>query len=249
MVRIVEHLIAEIERSRDMPTALEVLAETLQPFGFHRVDYGYVEQPWTLARGPKPISLLHHNFPNGWDNLWQRFASHDPIYLTSLESTVPVDLTEVRATRNVGGLEIDAWRCLDDLGLSTAIVVPTHFPQGRFANVGAYWDPDRPLAEWKHVMSTHQDLLFVIGHYFCDTMDRKFFRRNVQQDAPTLTRREVECLSWIACGKSNKEIAAIIGIARATVRFHLENAMHKLGARNRTGAVAAAYSRGWLKAH
>jgi DNA-binding CsgD family transcriptional regulator len=249
MKRAVDGLIAELQHSRDVPSALQALAATLQPYGFQRVGYGYVEQPWGPFAGPRPISLVHHNFPRGWDKLWIRYATHDPIYLASLETALPVDMTEVRKRRRIDGLEGEAWRCLDHLGLSTALVIPTHLPQGRFSNVGIYWDPNRSLAEWRQMLTQHHDALFVIGHYFCDTVDRKFFARRASASDAKLTSREVECLTSIALGKTNAETAAILGIARATVRFHLENAMRKLGARNRAGAVAAAYAGGWLRAH
>lgn len=249
MNRIVDGLIAELERTRDIPSALEALAATLQPYGFQRVDYGYVQHPWGPSAGPRPISLVYHNFPRGWDKLWTRYATHDPIYLASLESALPVDMTEVRTRRRIEGIESDAWRCLDHLGLSTALIIPTHLPQGRFSNVGIYWDPDRPLAEWRRTIAAHGDMLFVIGHYFCDTMDRKFLAKRAPGPDSKLTPREIQCLSWVALGKTNGETASIVGIARATVRFHLENAMRKLGARNRAGAVAVAYAKGWLRMH
>lgn len=53
-----------------------------------------------------------------------------------------------------------------------------------------------------------------------------------------LTRREREVLSWIARGKSNPEIAAILGISAATVSKHLERIYPKLGVENRTAAAS-----------
>jgi DNA-binding CsgD family transcriptional regulator len=52
-----------------------------------------------------------------------------------------------------------------------------------------------------------------------------------------LTRRENEILEWVADGKTNPEIAAILGIAPTTVRRHLEYVYAKLGVHIRTAAV------------
>ncbi len=52
-----------------------------------------------------------------------------------------------------------------------------------------------------------------------------------------LTRREREVLHWLARGKSNAEIAAILGIKPATVGKHLERIYPKLGVENRTAAI------------
>jgi len=52
-----------------------------------------------------------------------------------------------------------------------------------------------------------------------------------------LTPREIELLSWIAQGKSNKDIEIILSISLHTVTKHLEHIYTKLGVRSRTGAV------------
>jgi DNA-binding CsgD family transcriptional regulator len=53
-----------------------------------------------------------------------------------------------------------------------------------------------------------------------------------------LTRREGEILQWVARGKTNHEIAALLVVSEHTVRKHLENVYAKLGVHTRTAAVA-----------
>lgn len=53
-----------------------------------------------------------------------------------------------------------------------------------------------------------------------------------------LTTRERDALRWVAAGKSDWEIAVILGVSQTTVRFHVDNARRKLGAVNRAQAVA-----------
>ncbi len=59
-----------------------------------------------------------------------------------------------------------------------------------------------------------------------------------EADIPTLTRRERDCMAYVAEGKSDWEISVIFGIAQATVHFHIENARRKLSAATRAHAVA-----------
>jgi DNA-binding CsgD family transcriptional regulator len=61
--------------------------------------------------------------------------------------------------------------------------------------------------------------------------------RSLERVGP-LTAREAECLGWAAQGKTNGEIAAILGISENTVRYHFKNLLAKLGARTRVQAVA-----------
>lgn len=55
-----------------------------------------------------------------------------------------------------------------------------------------------------------------------------------------LTRREAEILGWIGEGRTNVELAAVLGVAPSTVKKHLENIYRKLGVENRMSAVQLA---------
>lgn len=61
-----------------------------------------------------------------------------------------------------------------------------------------------------------------------------------------LTSREFDVLRLAADGHDNATISAELGIAERTVKFHLQNAYRKLGARNRTEASAIARRQGIL---
>lgn len=55
-----------------------------------------------------------------------------------------------------------------------------------------------------------------------------------------LTGRESEVLSWLSRGKTNRDIAQILGLSPRTVDKHLEQIYEKLGVENRTSAAALA---------
>jgi DNA-binding response OmpR family regulator/DNA-binding CsgD family transcriptional regulator len=55
-----------------------------------------------------------------------------------------------------------------------------------------------------------------------------------------LTTREGEVLSWLAKGKTNRDIAQILGLSPRTIDKHLEQIYSKLGVENRTAAAAIA---------
>lgn len=74
----------------------------------------------------------------------------------------------------------------------------------------------------------------------------------VEEVAPTaphalqslgLTARETEVLHWIACGKTNSEIAIILGMSVSTAKKHTEHILQKLGVETRTAAAALALAR------
>src|SRR5262249_41648224 len=61
-----------------------------------------------------------------------------------------------------------------------------------------------------------------------------------------LTAREMEILTLIVKGRSNKEIGAELQIAEGTVKNHVLKILDKLGVTDRTQAATAAISRGIL---
>jgi DNA-binding CsgD family transcriptional regulator len=67
-------------------------------------------------------------------------------------------------------------------------------------------------------------------------------RRRESRSLAVLTRREREILLWVARGKSNREIAAVLYLAPGTIRKHLDNVYDKLGVSNRAGAVGRVFS-------
>ena len=64
--------------------------------------------------------------------------------------------------------------------------------------------------------------------------------------AATLSRRELEILTLIDDGRSNKEVARALGVTPETVKTHLKNVFGKLSVERRAQAVARARSLGLL---
>jgi DNA-binding NarL/FixJ family response regulator len=62
--------------------------------------------------------------------------------------------------------------------------------------------------------------------------------------AETLSKREVEVLQKVAGGNRNSDIAALLFISEETVKGHIKHIMEKLGASDRTEAVAIGIRRG-----
>ena len=60
-----------------------------------------------------------------------------------------------------------------------------------------------------------------------------------------LTARERQVLEEVRSGRTNREIASLLGIALSTANRHVENILKKLSVRNRTQAVAEAAGLGY----
>lgn len=64
-------------------------------------------------------------------------------------------------------------------------------------------------------------------------------QKNVAQGL--LTSREIEVLEWVKKGKTNPEIARILGVTFPTIKNHIQKIMIKLRVNNRAEAVGRAY--------
>lgn len=64
------------------------------------------------------------------------------------------------------------------------------------------------------------------------------------RDKPVLSPRQQEVLTYLQQGLTNPEIAQKLGVTERTVKAHCQEVFDRLGARNRTAAVAAAMRMG-----
>lgn len=77
----------------------------------------------------------------------------------------------------------------------------------------------------------------VLASYFSSMLFQDTTRTSRDMD---LTDRELECLYWIAEGKTSDEIATIIGISKNTINNYITSVMRKTATRTRSEAIAYA---------
>lgn len=152
----------------------------------------------------------------------------------------------------------EAWRdaSLSDAQRSTlcayrdcadgAVTVPVHRPGGKTGYVS--WFGRGPMALRRRYRDTYRET-YLISHAFiahADALENAARRHHARAAAESLSPRELECLNWAARGKTDDDIALILGRSRETVHFHLNNALRKLNACTRTHAVAIACALGLI---
>lgn len=82
---------------------------------------------------------------------------------------------------------------------------------------------------------------------FTRTVGRRTVPVRDPGDKSELTTRELEVLRLVAEGRSNAEVAAQLGIAAPTIKFHLASIFRKLGVTNRTAAATWALRSGLVR--
>lgn len=135
-------------------------------------------------------------------------------------------------------------RVLDVYGriITSGVAVPVH--RGARTGFVTWCSRSRDRAELDAIPLGS---IFFLSHVFIRHLEQLHSARTAAPGGQHLTDRELECLNWAARGKSEGAIASVLCRSRATVHFHLQNAVKKLEAANRTHAVAIACTRGLIR--
>ena len=104
--------------------------------------------------------------------------------------------------------------------------------------------PPAELIEAVRMVAAGESLLFPAS---TRRVIERFARAGASGSLPDLTDREQDILRCLARGLSNQEIAAELFVTVETVKSHVASVLMKLGVRDRTQAVIAAYETGFVQ--
>jgi DNA-binding NarL/FixJ family response regulator len=106
----------------------------------------------------------------------------------------------------------------------------------------------RAVADGKYAVAGNIFIRRELDHWIDEQMEGA--RRSYSEPGSPfhpLSDREMEVLSCVVRGMSNKEIASLLGISHQTVKNHVTSILRKFGVEDRTQAVVYALKRGWVK--
>ena len=142
-------------------------------------------------------------------------------------------------------------------GIDALIAIRSEFPEARIIVLTTYAGD----ALCKRAMTAGAQAYILKGNVRKDLMDtiravragKKILHPEVAAELAThasddaLSEREIEVLSLIAAGNSNKLVADQLAISEDTVKGHVKSILSKLGVNDRTHAVTAALKRGIIE--
>jgi DNA-binding CsgD family transcriptional regulator len=134
-------------------------------------------------------------------------------------------------------IELTILQETDEAGLNCGLSIPMYRSRSRIA-ILCFASSTENLFNAEATLGR----LITIGAQFQAALEFSDQTLRQPRTLQRLSSREIECLNWTGRGKSSWEVAKILHISEATVNFHLKNIMKRLGAINRTAALAAAIS-------
>lgn len=228
-------IFSEIDRAENPAQLLATLSEIYAAYGFHAVCYVLP----SLSE-PGRFQMFERGMPADWMKRYfeMDFCLVDPIpdYVikTGKVDTLHNILESTVVTEKQREYLDEFYRS----GVTNGLGMPTH---GRTHSRGFFGitqvsdedlaDVDRSLM---HALAQH-------AHW-------KFERLGMDtgKDMSRLSLRECEILKWVAVGKSNPDIATILGISHATVATHLKRTFAKLEVHDRVSAAMMAHRLGMV---
>lgn len=201
-----------------------------------------------LGADGKPLAETTFEWLDNAVRYWRdrAFALRAPFILAARYSAEPFFYHEGRFSswRPLARLEaIEVREAAQAFGIEAAIIAPTYLTGGVIGAV--VWASSAPVADLPALYAARADELHGAAlRLVCA------YRDGLGDDAPPvrLTKREVQCLKWAAAGKTDADIAQIIGISGPTVRFHVQNAALKLRVAGRAQAIHRAAGLGYIGA-
>jgi LuxR family transcriptional regulator len=209
---------------------LELLAKAANELGFEYCALG--------MRLPLPISnprtVMFNNYPQAWQQRYQaeHYLRIDPTVAQGLTSTRPMLWSEplFASSRPL-------WEDARAHGLEFGWAQPTHDLKG-VASLLTFSRSGEAISRGEYQTKAQQmQWLAQAAHA---ALSNILALRPDGAASIKLTEREVEVLRWAADGKTASESAEILAISERTVIFHIDNALRKLGAANKTAGVLKA---------
>jgi len=202
----------------------EALAEISKDLGFryfaltHHVD---------IRRSTAGIRI--HNYPAGWAEWFdeQQLGAVDPVHRASHLTSVGFRWSKVPDMIPLTPRDREILAAARREGIGDGFTVPANVPGEVHGSCSFAAMPGEALPEeWLA-------LLQLVGSFAFEAARRIRHVRDTPA-LPRLTDRQRECLLWAARGKSDWEIAQILGVSHETVIRHLKQARERYGVAKRT---------------
>jgi LuxR family transcriptional regulator, quorum-sensing system regulator BjaR1 len=222
--------IENLDRLSDPKEVLDATERIVGRFGFERLIFtglvpsrGQSFNELVLA-ARLPLEFLKIYAENDYIHL-------DPIARLARQSVNPFEWEGANYFRTKDFRVAEIMKQAADFRIARGFIVPIRGPAGYEACVSMSGvDIDLPA----HVRPAIHLMVLYAFNRVCSLVAAP------QKKKSSLTEREREVLTWAAMGKSAWEIGEILHISKRTVNAYTQSAVHKLGAANRTQAVAVA---------
>lgn len=229
-----QHALQTVTCERDLLSRLVAIAQKL---GFDYCAYG-LRTPIPLT---SPKTIIINNYPIAWQQRYQeqQYLNTDPTVRHGLRSVTPLIWSE-----DVFSLARPFWEEARTFGLTVGWAQGHRDINGVIGMLTLARSAE-PFSSTE--LEEKNSTMAWLAEEAHQAMSRLLIPKLLPEANAQLSDREIEILRWTGDGKTSSEIAHILLISERTANFHINNAMIKLHAANKTAAALKATLLGLLK--
>lgn len=224
MFNRVEVFVRDVRHVTSQDELAEAIGDVTRDLGFryfaltHHVD---------VRRSDRAIRI--HNYPSGWAEWFddRGLGATDPVHRASNLTSVGFVWSEIPGMLSLTARDVEVLTAAQKHGLGEGFTVPAHVPGE------AHGSCSFAAARGEPFNGENLALLQLVGSFAFEAA-RRMQRLTYVGQPIQLTDRQRECVMWAARGKSDWEIARILGVSHDTVIEHLRNARERYGVGKRT---------------
>ena len=236
--KLAEEFADAIASATSLDELATVLAAIALELGFR---YFALTHHLDIPRAPVPAIRLH-NYPAAWADYFdaQRLGPSDPVHRASHMTGFGFPWSRLHRLIQLTARDREILDQARKNGIGDGYTIPSHIP-GESAGSCSFATSAGQEAR--------EDRLYIaqlVGGLAFEAARRLVAIRSPLPDRPQLTDRQRECVYWAARGKTDPEIASILGISHETVILHLKQARARYGVYKRTQLAVHALFDGTL---
>ncbi len=207
------------------------LAKAAKELGFEYCAYG-MRLPVPVS---KPKIYMINNYPGNWQKRYEQenYLAIDPTVAHAIQSVAPI-LWSDRVFSSCRPF----WEEAKSHGLNHGWGKSSYDAKGAGGMLTLARSEDQISASELQYLGIRMSWLVHVAH---EGMSRILMGKLMPEAEIELSPREAEVLRWTAEGKTSSEVSEILKISERTVNFHVNNALVKLGAANKTAAAIKAF--------
>jgi LuxR family quorum sensing-dependent transcriptional regulator len=236
-----EDFITDTQQARSGDALLDLLKRAVGAYGYDRISLWVVNDP-DLPQQAHERGILH-NFPEDVRGFYKDSNAHkyDPIVLAQRAQPRSLDWEAFEHRSHYKPEQTRLYQVAREGGLNHGLSTPLWSQRGLAASLGL------ASSERKDAVRADLDMISALSAQFYISFKRLYGTTPSVLSVPTLSAKESEILTWVAAGKTDEEIAIILGISRNTVDTHMRHIFAKMDAKNRVTAVVKGIMQGHIR--
>ncbi|WJV63908.1 LuxR family transcriptional regulator [Pectobacteriaceae bacterium C52] len=189
-------------------------------------------------------TVVISNYPGEWLEIYKEgnYQHIDPVVLTALNKVSPFLWLEKNILINSSLKLSEIFNLSKRYNIVNGYTFVLHDQNNNLAMLSILLNKFK-TGDIEEVIENNKDklqMLLITAHEKITSLYRDMTKNNsnkVSNDKEIFSQRENEILYWASVGKTYQEIALILGIKVSTVKFHIGNAVKKIGAINAKHAI------------